>query len=115
MRYVILALVLPVIMMGCASPIRAPIRPPVAWLYTNYRAPLETNYSGTTFGEKKGIASERFLQIPFTYGILSFSWGDSSVNAAAKEGRIERVNTADYEFTSVLGIYSQMTSIVYGE
>jgi hypothetical protein len=35
--------------------------------------------------------------------------------AAAKDGRIQTVQAADYEFTQVLGIYSQMTSIVYGQ
>lgn len=115
MRYFILGMILAISLPGCVSPLHAPVIPPPGWIYTSYRAPLDTRYSGSAFGTQKGVATVHYLSLPFTYRLLSVSWGDGSMAAAAKDGRIQTVQAADYEFTQVLGIYSQMTSIVYGQ
>ncbi len=44
-----------------------------------------------------------------------FAWGDASTAAAAKQGDITTVNHMDLEFLNVIfGIYTETTTIVYG-
>lgn len=52
------------------------------------------------------------------YGILwtGISWGDCSVNAAMKDGHIDKVHHVDSQFTNILfGIYGHYTTVVHGE
>ncbi|HBO59397.1 MAG TPA: hypothetical protein DD624_05765 [Alphaproteobacteria bacterium] len=48
-------------------------------------------------------------------GIILFSSGDSSIEAAMKNGNITRVHHVDYKTTTVLFLYTKQTTIVYGE
>ena len=41
--------------------------------------------------------------------------GDASIEAASKQAGITRVQHADYQTTSILGIYTTYTTIVYGQ
>ena len=41
--------------------------------------------------------------------------GDCSVEAAAKEGKINKVSTVDYKNMSILGLYTEVKVIVTGE
>ena len=43
------------------------------------------------------------------------SWGDGSTRAAAQDGGITTIRSADYEFVSYLGIDSKYTTIVHGD
>jgi len=43
------------------------------------------------------------------------TWGDASVASAAKSAGITVVHHIDYEMMSVLGIYVEFTTIVYGD
>jgi hypothetical protein len=45
--------------------------------------------------------------------MLSFAWNDCSLDAAVKDGKFNRVGSADYSFFSVLGIYAKTTVHVY--
>ena len=94
---------------GCAS-FNAPVVPPTALIYTDYKVPLMTKFSGTEIGPKIGMAKTHYLYI-----YLNFAWGDASIEEAAKKGNITKVNAADYEFMNVLGIYNELTVWVYGE
>jgi hypothetical protein len=85
----------------------APVVPPPA-LVQNYKAPLDIDNDETQLGSKLGTSS--------TQNILGLvSWGDGSTRAAAQNGGISTIRSADYEFYSVLGIYSKYTTIVHGD
>ena len=47
--------------------------------------------------------------------LLSVGWGDASIKTAARRAGITRVQFADYELCSILGIVSFLTVYVYGE
>ncbi len=100
--------------MGGPSWHRAPVVPPPGFLFTMYKAPLMTDFDNTPVGGLEGTATTHYFHIP-GYAALSFAFGDNSVATAAKDARIETVNYADYEFLTVLGIYSRMDVNVYGE
>jgi hypothetical protein len=91
--------------LGCVM--TAPVVPPPA-LVQSYQAPLDIDHAETQLGTKVGRSS--------TSNVLGLvSWGDGSTRAAAQNGGITTIRTADYEFVSYLGIYSQYTTIVHGD
>ena len=63
---------------GCAAPVRAPIVPPGGILFSDYRAPLMSDFAGTQAGSKRGEASTIYVQDPILTG-MSLSWGDASI------------------------------------
>ncbi|MCX7806338.1 MAG: TRL-like family protein [Planctomycetota bacterium] len=48
-------------------------------------------------------------------GVVLVAFGDSSVNAAARDGAITKVHHVDYEYLNILGMYAKSTTVVYGE
>ncbi len=97
---------------GCAFP-RAPVVPPIGWLYTNYKAPLMTDYNGTELGPKKGAAKTQYLLIPSLW--MDIAWGDAAIKRAVEDGGITNVKAADYEFMQILGMYAEFTVHAYGD
>lgn len=85
----------------------APFSPPQAWLFTNVKAPLSTEFNQTEIGSKVGKAS--------TYSFLGLiSVGDAGIQEAAKNGHITKVNHADYEHFNFL-VFQKTSVFVYGE
>jgi hypothetical protein len=77
-------------------------------LIQNYQAPLDIDNDQTQLGAKVGESSTQNV-----LGVVS--WGDASTRAAAQAGGITTIRSADYEFYTVLGIYSKYTTIVHGD
>ncbi len=77
--------------------------------YAHVLSPLDTNADKTVLGQKTGKAT--------SYSLLwSAAWGDAGTAAAAKNGGIMQVNHMDKELFSVFfGIYTESTTIVYGD
>ncbi|MEN8161343.1 MAG: TRL domain-containing protein [Myxococcota bacterium] len=101
----VISLLAAVALSGCAMV--APVVPPPAMIQS-YQAPLDLDNDQTQLGSKKGTASTQNV-----LGIVS--WGDGSTRAAATDGGISTIRSADYEFFSVFGIYSKYTTIVHGD
>ncbi len=78
-------------------------------LYTHVLMPYDTNLDKTVLGQKTGKASMRSV-----LGLVA--WGDASTAAAAKQGGLAMVNHMDREFLNIVfGIYTETTTIVYGD
>jgi hypothetical protein len=96
---------------------KAPVVPPPGFIYTSYKAPLDYNFSeqgvGTAVSDEVGseTAETHFIRIPFIS--LSFAWGDASMEAAQE--KLQTADYADYEFFTVLTIYSNVRINAYGE
>lgn len=90
---------------GCA--VVAPVVPPPA-LIQNYQAPLDIDHDQSQLGSKRGTASTQNV-----LGVVS--WGDGSTRAAAQDGGISTIRSADYEFVTYFGVYSKYTTIVHGD
>ena len=123
-----------ILMMGCASggqysfrslgsgwhraglP-KTPLMPPPGFLFAQVQAPLSLNYHHTPVDpHKTGQSVSLFVQVPFTYGLLSFGWmDDPTIESAMRNGGLTRVDYADYEIFNVLGIYSEFRINAYGE
>jgi TRL-like protein family len=78
-------------------------------VYTHVLTPYDTNLDKTVLGQKKGKAAMHSI-------LWLVAWGDASTAAAAKDGGIGVVNHMDREFLNVLfGVYTETTTIVYGD
>lgn len=85
----------------------APFSPPQAMLFSNFKAPLSTEFDKTEIGTKVGKAS--------TYSFLGLiSVGDAGIQEAARNGHITKVNHADYEHFNFL-VFQKTSVFVYGE
>jgi hypothetical protein len=86
----------------------SPVVPPIGVVFSDVKAPMDTELDSTDMGTKSGEAE--------TCSILGLvSWGDASIEEAAKNGGLQTVKHADYEFFTVLGVYSTYTTVVYGD
>ncbi|MBP5344206.1 MAG: TRL-like family protein [Alphaproteobacteria bacterium] len=87
----------------------APFQPATGLFYSNTKAPLQIDYNNTDIGTRVGKSSSKSI-------LGLFAFGDASVQAAAREGKIRTVKHADYEFMSVLlGLFTETTVYVYGD
>jgi hypothetical protein len=78
-------------------------------LYAHVITPYDTNLDKTQLGQKVGKASMQSV-----LGLVA--WGDASTAAAAKQGGIATINHMDKEFLNIVfGIYTETTTIVYGD
>ncbi len=93
---------------GCAA-VRAPVVPPIGSVFNQTKAPLSTEFAETPVAMKHGQASA--VSILFSL----FSFGDCSLQAAAENGGLRKIYSADYEFKNILGLYMQTTVIAHGE
>lgn len=101
---------------GCAPIIQTPVQPYTGAWYNNNGFPVDINYDHTTngapqpteIGTKSG--SSKSHQILFLA-----AWGDASVQSAAAEGNIKRVDHVDAKLFNILGVYSNYELVVKGE
>jgi hypothetical protein len=78
-------------------------------MYTKVQRPHDKNYDKTELGTKEGRSS---LQSIF----WCVAWGDAGTRAAAENGNIKVIRHADVEyFTVFLGLYTRLTTVVYGD
>jgi len=65
-------------------------------------------------GQKKGTASTFYVRDPIFTG-ADLSWDDASIAAAAENGKLHSVYSADYEVIQILGVFGKFTVTAYGE
>jgi hypothetical protein len=93
---------------GCYT---APFKPPQGVIFTQVKAPLMVNQKHTPVAQTSGSASSSSFHLWY----VDLAWDDCSIDKAAKAGGITNVQYADYEFFSVLGVYTRMTVTAYGD
>ena len=78
-------------------------------VYSNVQRPLGTEFNKTELGAKTGQASNQSI-------LWLVAWGDAGTKAAAENGSIKVIRHADTRFFSVLfGLYTEVTTVVYGD
>jgi len=75
-------------------------------LFTNVDGPVSATMSDNY--SKVGEASCSAI-----LGLIST--GDASINEAMRNGNIRKIHHVDHNSTSILGIYAQFTTVVYGD
>src|SRR5262245_52565035 len=97
-RFLLSAIALPACLFLLNACLIAPVVPPIGYVYSDLRAPLDVDYQATPAGGKKGVAESMSIA-----GLVAI--GDSSAEAAAQNGGVSTIENADYEFFNVLGVY----------
>ena len=78
-------------------------------LYTHVRTPMGVVTRDTKIIEKEGVSQSQSI-------LWLFAWGDSGVQAAAKEGKLKTISYADSEILNIFfGAYLTKKTVVYGE
>ena len=78
-------------------------------MYMKVQRPHDKNYDKTELGTKEGRSSLQSI-------CYFVSWGDAGTKAAAENGDITVLRHADVEyFTILLGLYTRITTVVYGD
>lgn len=87
-----------------------PVTPPFAIRgMTRVKTPVDTAFDHTRIGDKVGTATARSV-------LGWFAWGDASIQEAARNGGLTRVDHVDAQMTNILfGIYQSDQTIAYGE
>lgn len=93
------------VMQGCLT---APVVPPYGAIYSDIKAPLDHDMGDTAVGTRSGRAES----VSYV-GLVAM--GDSSINEAARQGRLRVIHSADYEYVNIVGIIQRYTTVVYGE
>jgi hypothetical protein len=94
------------LLQGC---ITAPVVPPLGWIYTDIKAPLDIDYNPTNVAQKSGKSESTSI-----LGLIAT--GDASTQAAAANGGVTKIDYADYAyFNVVFGVFQRYDTIVYGE
>ena len=78
-------------------------------IFMKVQRPHDKNYDRTELGAKVGRSELKSV-------LWLFAWGDAGTKAAAENGNLTVINHADVEyFTVLLGLYSRITTVVYGD
>lgn len=96
---------------------RTPLSPPPGFIYDHVHAPLDVNYHSDVIAKpgKIGESKTQYVSLWILAPVLSFGWGDASVETAAADGGIKEIQHVDYERKQILGIYSEFTIRAYGK
>ena len=76
-------------------------------IITDHKAPASFDIDNSVKCDKVGRAKSK--------SIVIFTTGDSSIKAAMDSAGITKVNHIDYELFNVFNLYSEATTIVWGE
>lgn len=100
---ILLVLAASILITSCAAG-RSPVS--AGFFFSNVGGP--EGVSSNTLGSKHGSAC--------ALNVLGlFAAGDASINAAAKNGGITKVSHVDYSTSSILMLYANSCTEVYGE
>ena len=78
-------------------------------MYMKVQRPYDKNYDKTELGTKEGRSSLQSI-------CWIAAWGDAGTRAAAEDGNIKVIRHADVEsFVVLLGLYTRLTTVVYGD
>lgn len=99
------AFALAIMTSGCLV---APVIPPTGMIFTDIKAPLDYNMNETKNASRSGMSETMSI-----VGLIAL--GDGSIKAAAQNGGITTIHSADYEYFNIIGVYQRYRTVVYGD
>lgn len=110
MKKVLLLGILPIVcltmMTGCLPGFYT-----VGTLYTSVKTPA----SAIAYYGPQATSNAKVAKVTATNILGLIATGDASLEAAMRESGIKKIHHVDQEVTSILGLWSTYTIIVYGE
>lgn len=77
-------------------------------------APLMFDVKGAYDVGDSDVSCEKIGTAEAT-GIICFTQGDSSIQAAMENAQITKIHHVDFKVTNILNIYAKWETVVYGE
>ncbi len=125
MKWVSTRMLLPLagMLLLCGGCMSARLGPglPKGMLYSHYKGPA---YCATRQSDGVPVYDDRsansasthkvLIPAPYSFGALSFGWGDMSMARMLTNGRISEVDYVEYEFLNILNVYDRATLTIYG-
>ena len=109
--YLIVPVAAAIMVSGCAVNAFPGGTTPIGVVYTDMTMPAANLAVATDTTAKCAKIGESIAS-----GIMGFTFGDASIDAAMKDGKIKRVHHVDHQFQQLLYmVYTKDTTIVYGE
>ena len=97
------------VLWAAAGCFRAPVIPPTGLVFSQFNAPLTTEFDQTAAnGLSTGEAASTSV-----LGLVAY--GDCSLDAAAKAGGLSTIEYCDYSYLNVLGVYQKFTVVAHGK
>ncbi|MBN1902318.1 hypothetical protein JW926_13415 [Candidatus Sumerlaeota bacterium] len=114
-KLIVLGFILLLITSGCVT-YETPVRPPMGFLFTKFKAPLMTDFHKTDTGANvmKTSMKKTYYFHEFLLTGINVAWGEADIPEIAAKGGIQTVTYADYEFLNVLGVYAEFQVNVHG-
>jgi len=103
----LLALALGSVLLGGCAWAMSPVGD--GWIYTDVKGPIHAT---------NAPVNEKTLKVGRAkcHNVLGlFAWGDATLETAMKNGDLTRVQHVDHESYTILGCYSEFTTVVYGD
>lgn len=92
---------------GCMP--RTPVLPYYGTLFNDTSTPVDITFESNAIGPARGKAAA-------TSVLWLFSYGDCSVQSAARDGNLATVNHVDADVTNILfGLYTRYETVAWGE
>lgn len=79
-----------------------------AWSFNDFSSPVDITFQGESIGSVHGTSEAQAF-----FGLFSF--GDASLQAAARNGNLATINHIDCSVLNILGIYTAYETRVYGQ
>ena len=91
---------------GCAF--QAPVIPPTGLIFTSTSAPIDIDMQATPMSSRYGESG--------SIAVLGlFAFGDASVTTAARNGNLQTVEYAEYDYLNILFVFQSFKMRVYGQ
>lgn len=93
---------------GCGL-VRTPVLPYYGTLFNDTSTPVDITFESNAIGPARGTAAS-------TSVLGLFSFGDCSIESAARDGNLATVNHVDADITNILfGLYTRYETVAWGE
>lgn len=85
-------------------------------MFAKFSAPLTLNFQSNPTGPAVRVVQERQVRYFHDFLItgMGFAWDSATIERIAREGGINNVSYADYEFMHILGFFAITTIRIYG-
>lgn len=104
----LLCSVLALMLSGCFIQVRAPVVPPIGYTYNETEFPVDIEFGPNDIGQTKGTAMSKSV-------LGCVSWGDASIQTAARNAGIQQIDHVDSTLYNILGVYTEYEVVVYGK
>ena len=105
---------------GCMT--RVGVEPAPAFIFDNTEGTMYVNPDMADKFNPDQLAKHRRYQahkitipIPYTFGLISFGWGDISTNQIMKDAHFRKLIYAHYRRLEVITVYQNYEITAYGE